>query len=126
MKVYIGPYKSWFGPYQLAEKLCFWAKKEKDEHGFPKTPDWVHNFGEWLAYGDVKPEPTEENPRNIFDDKRKKTLLCKFLSWLDSKKTRSIYIKIDRYDTWSMDSTLSMIILPMLKQLKETKHASIS
>jgi hypothetical protein len=33
-------------------------------------------------------------------------------------------IKIDRYDTWSMDHTLSPIILPMLKQLKEAKHGS--
>jgi hypothetical protein len=34
------------------------------------------------------------------------------------------YIKIDRYDTWSMDHTLADIILPMLKQLKETKHGA--
>ena len=34
------------------------------------------------------------------------------------------YVKIDRYDTWSMDSTLSPIILPMLKQLKEKKHGA--
>jgi hypothetical protein len=33
-------------------------------------------------------------------------------------------IKIDRYDTWSMDHTLSPIILPMLKQLKEAKHGA--
>lgn len=124
MKVYIGPYKSWLGPYQLAEKLCFWAKKEKDEYGFPKTPDWVHNFGEWLAHGDIEPEPTKENPKSLFNEKRKTTLLYKFLLWLESKKKRNIYIKIDKYDTWSMDSTLSMIILPMLKQLKETKHGS--
>ena len=29
MKITIGPYKSWYGPYQLAETLCFWAKEEK-------------------------------------------------------------------------------------------------
>ena len=34
------------------------------------------------------------------------------------------YVKIDHWDTWSMDSTLTPIILPMLKQLKETKHGS--
>ena len=34
------------------------------------------------------------------------------------------YVKIDRWDTWSMDYTLSHIIVPMLKQLKETKHGS--
>jgi len=62
MKVYIGPYKNWFGPYQLAETLCFWAKKEKDEYGFERTPDWVHNFGEWLAHGSVEPDPTPGQP----------------------------------------------------------------
>jgi len=127
MKVYIGPYKNWFGPYQLAEKLCFWAKKEKDEYGFDRDPDWVHNFGEWLAHGSVEPDPKPgESPRrSIFDKKeRKNTLLYKFLLWVDSKRKRIIYVKIDKYDTWNMDSTLTPIILPMLKQLKETKHGS--
>lgn len=32
------------------------------------------------------------------------------------------YVKIDPWDTWSMDHTLASIILPMLKQLKETKQ----
>jgi hypothetical protein len=34
------------------------------------------------------------------------------------------YVKIDKWDTWSMDHTLSYIILPMLKQLKATQHGS--
>jgi hypothetical protein len=34
------------------------------------------------------------------------------------------YVKIDPWDTWSMDSTLAYIILPMLKQLKETQHGA--
>ena len=33
-------------------------------------------------------------------------------------------VKIDYWDTWSMDHTLSPIILPMLRQLKEVKHGS--
>ena len=33
-------------------------------------------------------------------------------------------VKIDYWDTWSMDCTLTPIILPMLKQLKATKHGS--
>ena len=37
---------------------------------------------------------------------------------------RTINVRIDDYDTWSMDHTLAPIILPMLKQLKETKHGS--
>jgi hypothetical protein len=49
MKIYIGPYTNWVGPYQIAEMLCFWAKKVPDECGFPRKPDWVHDFGTWLA-----------------------------------------------------------------------------
>ena len=33
-------------------------------------------------------------------------------------------IVIHPYDTWSMDHTLALIIVPMLKQLKETKHGA--
>jgi hypothetical protein len=35
---------------------------------------------------------------------------------------RKVDIRIDKYDTWSMDHTLAMIIYPMLLQLKATKH----
>lgn len=121
MKVNIGPYKSWFGPYQLAEKLMFWVPREKDEHGFEHTAKRVHDFGEWLAYGSVEPEPEVGDIRS-FTDKRKITLLYKFLLWVESKRKRKVEIRIDRWDTWSMDHTLAEIILPMLKQLKETKH----
>lgn len=34
------------------------------------------------------------------------------------------YVKIDYWDTWSMDHTLARITLPMLRQLKATKHGS--
>jgi hypothetical protein len=120
MKVYIGPYKNWFGPYQLAELLCFWAKKEKDEFGIEREPDWVHNFGHWLATGSWDSEKTDPFNRK----KDPQTLLYNFLLWVDKFKKRIQYIKIDKYDTWSMDSTLAPIILPMLKQLKATKHGS--
>ena len=33
-------------------------------------------------------------------------------------------IRIDPWDTWSMDSTLADIILPMLKQLRKTQHGA--
>ena len=35
---------------------------------------------------------------------------------------RQEHVVIHHYDTWSMDHTLAYIVLPMLKQLKETKH----
>jgi hypothetical protein len=35
-----------------------------------------------------------------------------------------VKIVIDPYDTWSMDHTLALIIVPMLKQLKATTHGA--
>ena len=43
--------------------------------------------------------------------------------WFD-RRTQKVKVKIDRWDTWSMDSTLAPIILPMLVQLKATKHGA--
>ena len=43
--------------------------------------------------------------------------------WFD-RRTQKVKVRIDRWDTWSMDHTLAPIILPMLKQLKETKHGA--
>ena len=123
MKVKIGKYTNWFGPYQLAELLCFWVKDVKDEYGMKSKPDWVHNFGEWLAYGSVEPDPEVGDIRS-WDRERHDTLLSRFLTWIHSKRKRTIKVHIDRWDTWSMDHTLGYIVLPMLKQLKETKHGA--
>lgn len=110
MKVYIGPYKNWFGPYQIAEKILFWIDKDDDR---------VHRFGEFLAHGFSK---KEDDDRFIKD--RPETWLYKLCLWIDKKKERKIKIYLDRWDTWSMDHTLALIVLPMLKQLKATKHGS--
>jgi len=34
------------------------------------------------------------------------------------------FIRIDPWDTWSMDHTLADIILPMLRQLRKTQHGA--
>ena len=47
--------------------------------------------------------------------------LYKWFGYSPKQKTR---IKIHDYDTWNMDDTLAPIILPMLVQLKETKHGA--
>ena len=90
MKVYIGPYVNWIGPYQIADKIPFISE------------DTQEKIGEWLA----------------------ETWVQDFCEWINSKKQRKIKVRIDKYDTWSMDNTLAYIILPMLKQLKENKHGS--
>lgn len=96
MKVFIGPYKNYFGPFQLASAICFWEKE-----GYGKT--YVYNFGMWLS---------------------KREWLNDFLVKRFEKKKRKIEVRIDNYDTWSMDNTLAHIILPMLKQLKAEKHGA--
>jgi len=107
MQVKIGPYKNWVGPYQIAEALCFWARKETDEYGFKSKPQWVHNFGTWLSGGEDRD-----------------SWLQRACLWIESKRSRKIKVRIDRWDTWSMDHTLSYIVLPMLRQLNKTKHGA--
>lgn len=96
MKVHIGPYKNWIGPYQIADILG----------NFGVSEDTCHKVGEWLS------------------GENKDSILSKLCQWVDQKRRRKIDIHIDEYDTWSMDSTLALIILPMLKQLRDTKHGS--
>lgn len=97
MKIKIGPYLTWWGPYQIIEKLMFWVDQNTEE-----GKDRVHAVGEKLA----------------------STWVAKACEWVHEKRKRTENICIDKYDTWSMDSTLSMIILPMLIQLKATKHGA--
>lgn len=124
MRVKIGPYKNWFGPYQLAQVIMFWVPKEKDEYGFSHTADRVHKFGEWLAHGSIKRD-LEIGEIDVFgDDDRPETWIYKLLKWIDKKKKRKIHVHIDRWDTWNMETTLGYIIRPMLKQLIENKHGA--
>jgi hypothetical protein len=122
MQVKIGPYRNWLGPYQLAEALCFWAKDVEDEYGIKRKPEWVHQFGEFLAHGFHKETP--EQARRWFGHDRPKTWLYRLLEWIHKHKHRQVKVKIDHWDTWSMDYTLALIILPMLKQMRATKHGS--
>ena len=43
--------------------------------------------------------------------------------WFD-RRTQKVKVRIDKWDTWSMDSTLAHIVLPMLAQLKATKQGA--
>ena len=109
MKVVIGPYRNWIGPYQIAEALCFWVPKIKDPMDIiARKPDWVHDFGTWLA-----------NDKNGED-----STLTKVCQWVESKKSRQVYIRIDKYDSWSADHTIALIAVPLLKQLQISKHGA--
>lgn len=99
MKVKIGPY-----PSRLTAN--FHTDYMQKRYGYDKWPEQTtfENFLEKLE--DIV--QTMYSPINYFLDKRE----------------QKIKVKIDRWDTWGMDHTLAHIILPMLKQLKETKHGA--
>ena len=106
MKVYLGPHRDWIGPYQIAEMLCFWVREVPDELGIMSKPDWVHNFGTWLAE----------------DRHGEDSWLARACEWLQARKKRRTWVHIDNYDVWGMDHTLALIIHPMLLKLKTQKH----
>ena len=95
MKVYFGkPRYHWISPYTILEKVMFWKK------GF-----------------------------NAFDKKHKRIInvlnpiSVTLQDILDKIHPEIKKVKIDYWDVWSMDHTLSPIILPMLKKLKEVKQS---
>ncbi len=49
-------------------------------------------------------------------------------NWLFEKfgyeNKQKVYVKIDDYDTWNMDSTLAHIVIPMLKQLRDEQSGN--
>lgn len=117
MKVYLTkPRNHWISPYTILDYIFFWtdwskcsrwtteqaledAQREKSQ--FVEHPEWVERWSDRL------------------------TPVSTAIKWvLDRVHPEVNYIKIDRWDSWSMDYTLSPIILPMLKQLKATKHGA--
>jgi hypothetical protein len=117
MKIYKSCYRNhWISPYTVLDYLFFWTDWSKcsrnstvqtaiDEldgkYKYIEHPEWVDRWADRLS-------PISQT-----------------LQWfLDKVHPQIKYVKIDRWDTWSMDHTLADIILPMLRQLKETKHGA--
>jgi hypothetical protein len=98
MKVIISNYRNhWLSPYTILERVLFW----KDWDNISYDEPWVQRWSNRL-------EP-----------------MCKALQWISERvRPRIEYIKINSWDTWSMDHTLALIVLPMLKQLKQDKHGA--
>ena len=95
MKVYTNkPRYHWLSPYTILEKVFFWREIDYKEPLIDKWSDRLHPICEAL--------------RKV----------------LDKVHPKIDYIKIDYWDTWSMDNTLAPIILPMLKQIRDTKQGS--
>ena len=104
MRVHIGPYVNWLGPYQIAQKILFWIPEYDEDGSHNKT---VYKFGEWLA---------GKGNQNSY--------LMKLCNWVHSMKKRNVKIRIDKYDYWNAHNTASMILLPLIKELQKHKHGS--
>ena len=114
MKVYLSkPRDHWISPYTMLDYAFWWtdwSKCSRDNsiesaldknRKYIERPDWCEKWSDRL-------EP-----------------VSKAIMWIwDLVHPEIKAIKIDYWDTWSMDHTLSPIILPMLRQLNEVKHGS--
>ena len=103
MKVYISGYRNhWISPYTILKKVCFWEKDDGVFYNLEDKPN--HKYDKWIH--------------------RLDPICMAIQKVLDFIHPRIEYVKIDLYDTWSMDHTLANIILPMLKQLRDSKHGA--
>lgn len=114
MKIYISKYRDhWISPYTFLDYVFFWtdwskcsrdksiARSLDEERNYVEHPEWVERWADRL------------------------TPISEAIRWfLDLVHPEVRYVKIDRWDTWSMDHTLGHIALPMLRQLQATKHGS--
>ena len=110
MKIYISNYRNhWISPYTIIEHIFFWTDWSKcgrnkgviEDKDYVDHPKWVDKWADRI-------EPISTAIRVV----------------LDFIHPPINYVKIDRWDTWSMDHTLAHIILPMLKQLDKEKHGA--
>ena len=104
MKVYLGKYVYPITTYDIASKIIFW---ENDE--YRKKLNSILKFG--LTHN--------QNSKN-----KKLSILSKFLDKYNSYQKRKVFIKIDDYDVYDLDYTLSLIIEPALKKLVEDEWLS--
>ena len=95
--------------YQSRLMSMFHTRYMNKKYGYVDWPEEQTRFErslEWL-------EDRVQSVYNVFN-----------WIWFDRRTGQKQTIHIDRWDTWSMDHTLAPIILPMLRQLKETKHGA--
>lgn len=104
MYVCMRKYPEFIGHRQLADLVFFWIKDDDD-----REEDTIKDkFSSWL-YGDHE----------------KQTWFYKICNWIYEKRSkRRVIVRIDKHDTWSMYSDLTLIILPMLKDLQGIKHGA--
>ena len=110
MKINIGPYPN--------RAICnLYTNYMNKKYGYV---DWPEYKQKGLR---VKAQPFAEAWREKAEDIIQSIYNCTINLFLD-RRVQKVKVRIDPWDTWSMDHTLALIVLPMLKQLKETKHGA--
>lgn len=121
MKVYISNYRNhWISPYTMLDCVFFWTD-------WSKCSRWKLSQSIEDEARTLKGEKSRYVEHPEWADRWADRLMpiSRAIQWIGEKiYPRIEYVKIDRWDTWSMDHTLGHIALPMLRQLKATKHGS--
>lgn len=107
MKVYIGKYINRWDTGRMQD-LWYRLRYGKDESRWSVDDDrldkWDHRF---------------EKLSNRLQD-----VLNATVNKIQDRRKRKIKVRVDYYDVWGADHTLALIILPVLKRLREVKHGS--
>ena len=121
MKIYFSKYRNhWISPYTMLDYMFFWTE-------WSKCSRWKLSRTLEDEAATLKGEKSRYVERPEWTEKWSDRLvpLSRAIQWvLDRVHPEIRYVKIDGWDTWSMDHTLTPIILPMLRQLQATKHGS--
>lgn len=121
MKVYLGkPRNHWISPYTMLDYVFFWTE-------WSKCSRWTltQRLEDEARVAKGEKSRYVEHPAWVESWSDRLVPVSQAIQWaLDRVHPEIKIIKIDRWDSWSMDHTLSPVILPMLRQLKATKHGS--
>lgn len=121
MKVYISKYRDhWISPYTMLDYAFFWTD-------WSKCARWKLSRTLEDEAATLKGEKSRYVERPEWAEKwsDRLTPISRAIQWIGERiYPRIEYVKIDSWDTWSMDHTLGHIALPMLRQLKATKHGA--
>lgn len=102
MRVYLGPFHRYIGPYQIVDGIFFWHEEYPNKDISKRWDYRLHDsITKWLT----------------------NTWVNEFCEWVESKRNRTIKVKLHGYDSWNVDSTIAIIALPLLKQFRDNKQA---
>lgn len=107
MQVTIGDFIDWIGPRQIARRLLFWHADDSPA---------IVRLGNILEFG----VPRIDTNQSI----RSRTWFAKLCDWVYAHRRRKVKVRIDDWDTWNLDNTLALVILPALRKFKAERFGS--